>query len=139
MSKIVIKKRVSLDFLGDEYKGAELVFKTIPLTDYEKMRNDLPKSDPRLDELNFKLKNSVKLSDEESAELGDLIKEAENSNLNSFNLILKYLKEYYISGKFPDEKGNLEDIDSKEELGGLDQTTAVKCFQVLTGQDDPKD
>lgn len=35
MSKIVVKKRVSLEFLGDEYKDAYLDFESIPMRDYE--------------------------------------------------------------------------------------------------------
>jgi hypothetical protein len=35
MSKIVIKKTINLDFLGEEYKDSFLVFKSIPLKDYE--------------------------------------------------------------------------------------------------------
>lgn len=36
MSKIVIKKRIPLDFVGDEYKEAYIEFRTIPMRDYEK-------------------------------------------------------------------------------------------------------
>lgn len=36
MGKIVIKKRISLDFLGEEYKDAYLEFKTIAMKDYQK-------------------------------------------------------------------------------------------------------
>lgn len=32
---IVIKKKVSLDFLGEEYKDAYLVFQSIPLKDFD--------------------------------------------------------------------------------------------------------
>jgi len=35
MSRIVIKKRISLDFIGDEYSDCYLEFKTIPMKDYE--------------------------------------------------------------------------------------------------------
>lgn len=35
MGKFAIKKRVSLDFLGDDYKEAYLVFQSIPLKDFE--------------------------------------------------------------------------------------------------------
>lgn len=34
---IVIKKKVSLDFLGEEYKDAYLVFQSIPLKDFDKL------------------------------------------------------------------------------------------------------
>lgn len=36
MGKIVIKKRITLDFLGEEYKECYLEFKTIPMKEYEK-------------------------------------------------------------------------------------------------------
>lgn len=35
MSRIVIKKRISLEFLGKEYADCYLEFKTIPMKDYE--------------------------------------------------------------------------------------------------------
>lgn len=37
MSKYYVKKRISLDFLGEEYKDAYLSFKTIPVAEYESM------------------------------------------------------------------------------------------------------
>lgn len=36
MSRIVIKKRMSLDFLGEKYKDCYLEFGAIPMRDYEK-------------------------------------------------------------------------------------------------------
>lgn len=35
MGKIVIKKRIALEFLGEDYKDCYLEFKTIPMRDYE--------------------------------------------------------------------------------------------------------
>lgn len=40
---IVIKKRVDLDFLGDDYKEAYLVFKAMPVKDYESFTADVDK------------------------------------------------------------------------------------------------
>lgn len=34
---LVIKKTVSLDFLGEDYKDAYIVFKSIPLKDYDEI------------------------------------------------------------------------------------------------------
>lgn len=45
MSRIVIKKRVSLDFLGDEQKESYLLFKAISLSDYEKLVKEVDTSD----------------------------------------------------------------------------------------------
>jgi len=36
MSRIVIKRKISLDFLGEDYKDCYLEFKTIPMKEYEK-------------------------------------------------------------------------------------------------------
>lgn len=43
MGKIVIKKRVSLDFLGEDYKEAYINFKSIPALDYEQIQEDTKK------------------------------------------------------------------------------------------------
>lgn len=40
MTKILIKKRVPLDFLGDEYKDAYLVFRSMPISDFEKFQEE---------------------------------------------------------------------------------------------------
>lgn len=38
-----IRKRVSLDFLGDEYKDSYLIFKAIPIKDYEVFQDEIEK------------------------------------------------------------------------------------------------
>lgn len=38
---ILIKKRVSLDFLGDEYKDGFLTFSSIPMSEYESMNTKI--------------------------------------------------------------------------------------------------
>lgn len=43
MATIVIKKTVKLDFLGEDYKDDLLVFKAIPIKDYEKIVEDIDK------------------------------------------------------------------------------------------------
>jgi hypothetical protein len=73
VSKLIIRKRVELDFLGDEYKEAYLVFRSIPVSNYDKI-------------------------------LGE-IKGAVTTTKRPMRSCLKILKEYYIEGKFPDEKG----------------------------------
>lgn len=35
MADIIIKKRVTLDFLGEDYKADYLVFKSIPIDEYD--------------------------------------------------------------------------------------------------------
>lgn len=103
MSKLIIRKRVSLEFLGDEYKDAYIDFRAIPVDNY--------------DDLMTKVNEGA----------------ADNSKANK--AILDILKEYYLGGKFPNEKGELEDIDSKEELGGLTADAVLECFGKMTGQD----
>ncbi len=103
MSKLVIRKRVTLEFLGDEYKESFLDFKSIPVGDYDK--------------------------------LIDEIKEAGEGDNNAANaVILKLLKTYYIGGKFPNDKGILEELDSPDELNGLDKDAILECFGKMTGQ-----
>lgn len=40
---IVIKRKVSFDFLGEEYKDAYIVFKAIPVKDYAALTQKMPK------------------------------------------------------------------------------------------------
>jgi hypothetical protein len=132
MSKIVIKKHVSLDFLGEEYKGAELVFRAIPLSDYDDLMENMPVGDPALQELSQKAKDG-KLSQHEQAKLKELMRTSSETNKQSVHMIVKYLKKYFLSGKFPNEEGELQDV-SADDIDGLDQESAVKCFEQLTGQ-----
>lgn len=37
MADIVIKRKITLEFLGDDYKADYLVFKAIPINEYEKL------------------------------------------------------------------------------------------------------
>lgn len=39
---LVIRKRISLDFLGEEYKDAYLVFRAIPVNDLSEIQKGLP-------------------------------------------------------------------------------------------------
>lgn len=43
MGKIVIRKRVGLEFLGEEYKDAYLVFRAVPVSDYVNIEDELKK------------------------------------------------------------------------------------------------
>lgn len=37
MSKFFVKKKISLVFLGEDYKDAYIILKTVPVTEYEKL------------------------------------------------------------------------------------------------------
>lgn len=104
---MVIKKRISLDFLGEDYKEAYLVFRGIGLKEfeeYQKKGEDLEK----------------------------------DGAAGSFKLLGDLLSSHYLSGKGPNEKGELAEV-TKEEVEQLDIDTALKIFQLLTGQElDPK-
>lgn len=102
MGKIVIKKKISLDFLGEDYKEGYLVFKSIALKDFEKYQTEIA---------------SNKDNEEASAKL-----------------IIKILSENFEGGKFPDDEGNLFDVE-KEQLQDFDVTTIVNTFKILTGQE----
>lgn len=106
MPKTVIKRRMSLDFLGDEYKDAYFVFETVPVTEYEQMVND--------------------------------DKEAGQDRIKSTMIMFERVKSKFVTGKFPDENGELFDV-TKEDFS-VDEGTLVKCFQFITGQLlDPKE
>lgn len=141
MPKIVIKKRVSLDFLGEEYKDSFLVFQSIPLPDFESISKDMPDVDPRYAELVQKATDQQgELTPEENKELVKLREMNAGANSQNQKMIMSTLKRYFISGKFLDsETDELFDVTDKEDLDGLDQSTAIKCFYILTGQDGPKE
>lgn len=51
---IVIKKRITLEFLGEDYKDSYLVFRSIPLRDYELIIKEIDKnSDDNIKSLKF--------------------------------------------------------------------------------------
>ena len=97
---LVIRRKVSLAFLGEEYKDGFLTFRAIPLKDYEKI----------IDEIET---------------IGE-------DNKKSLTFISGILDKYYVSGKAPNEEGQLEDV-AKEDLGNLDSASVLECFQALTG------
>lgn len=104
---MVIKKRISLDFLGEDYKEAYLVFRGIGLKEFE----DYIKKGNELDQ---------------------------DSGAGSFKLLSDTLASHFISGEVPNEKGELAEV-FKNEISELDIDTALKVFQLLTGQElDPK-
>ncbi len=100
---LVIRKKVTLEFLGDEYKDAYLVFKAIPIGDLQKIQDKMPT-------------------------------ENDKDTSKAIPVMLEVLKDYFQDGKFPNEKGELEDV-TKEDLDNLDANSAVKCFQGLSGVD----
>lgn len=139
MSKLVIKKRISLDFLGEDYKDAFIIFRSIPLPDYEEISKQLPTSDPRFVQLK-QLKDSGSVTEEEQSEYDELAADEAKKNIGSFKIIIEFLKRYYITSGFPNEKGEIEPLDDVTELDNMDKDAAMECFNVLTGQDDdPKD
>lgn len=100
--KIVIKKRIDLDFLGTEYEKGYLQFRSISLADYEKLSSELKG-----------LKDDT-----------------------GVNFLLKTLKEHFIEGQFPNEKGELETVEI-EDLKDFDMETVIKVFNRFTGQELP--
>lgn len=107
MANIIIKKYISLDFLGDEYSKAQLVFRSVPVEDYKQ------------------LLESTKGQDDETG-------------LANIELTIATLKKYFVSGTFPDEKGEMQEVENAD-IGKFDKEVVLHCFNALTGQDsDPK-
>lgn len=104
MAKIIIKKRVDLDFLGKEYEKGYLVFKSISLEQYQKLSADL--------------------------------KELKERDDQAVTFLLNTLRDQYIEGKFPNDKGELEDV-SIDDLKDFDMETVINVFNRFTGQELP--
>ena len=100
---LIIRKKITLDNLGEDYKEAYLQFKSIPVGDLPAIQKELPKE-------------------------GD----SEEQKLQSIPTIMNILKKYFLDGKFPDEAGKLEDV-TRNDLDNLDQDAALHCFEGLTG------
>lgn len=83
--------------------------------------------------LNFK---SIPVS--EYSDIESKAKQFEKDNEGSVEYMLGLLKKHFIDGKFPNEKGDLEDVKA-DDLGGLDAESLINCFKTFTGQAiDPK-
>lgn len=134
--KIVIKKKVSLEFLGEEYKEAYFVFQTIPLPDYKEFMKSLPETSAEFAAVVKKI-DSGEYTDDDVAHLDELRKQRDSKDEKELDIIMNLLKKYFITGKFPNDKDELEDV-TKEDLSGIDQTCATQCFKILTGRADPK-
>lgn len=103
---IKIKKRVSLEFLGEDYKDAFLTFQSIPVGDLETIQ--------------------------------DTLNNLESEGKTSVAGILDVLKKYFITGQFPDDKGELQPV-IENDLDDLDPESCIACFKAFTGQElDPK-
>lgn len=133
MSKIVIKKKVSLGFLGDEYKDAYITFRSMPIKDYSAVMDRMPVTSSRFTALLNKSEREL-LTEKETNELEVLHEKQRKMNQDSFTIILDVLKEYFIEGKFPDESGKLFALKA-DDLEGLDSDSTAECFSILTGQD----
>ncbi len=135
MAKIVIKKKISLEFLGEEYKDAYLVFRTIPMSDYKSFSESIPEINPKYVELINKIESGVAI-EKDREEFLKLRDENSEANAQSHQLISETLVKYFYSGKFPDDNGKMQDLteDDAQEIVNIDKETAVTCFQILSGQ-----
>lgn len=81
MANIVIKKRVSLDFLGKEYEGSYLSFKSISVSEYEKLLGEFENVD------NTKsIQLTLKILEEHFLEGKFQNEKVEASDLNQFDV-----------------------------------------------------
>lgn len=79
---ITIKKRISLDFLGEEHKDSYVVFRGIPLADYEKY-----------------IAKNVAI-------------QKKGDNVGSVKLLIEVLQEKFIEGETSEGKLTSEDMAS---------------------------
>lgn len=81
MAKIVIKKRVSLDFLGEDYKDSYLMFKSMPISAYEKVIDDFAEADNKTS-----LKLTLKILEDNFVEGKFLGEDVVKEDLNQFDI-----------------------------------------------------
>lgn len=85
MGKFLIKKKISLDFLGDEYKECYIEFSSMPIAEYK-----------------------------EFVKKGEAVRKA-NENMRAVDLMTDKIKEHFLGGKLIGEEGLFdmakEDID----------------------------
>ena len=81
---LVIPKKITLEFLGDEYKDAYLIFKSIPITQLADMKAKMPNGD------------------------------AEDDKLKVIPIMLDILKEQFLRGEFPDLDGKMEPVQAED-------------------------
>lgn len=102
---MIIRKTISFDFLGEEYKDAYGVFASIPISEYTQISKTI---------------------------------DAETNSIKKSLLMLEKIKEKFLSGKWPDEDGKLQDL-KKEELDAADGDLLVAVYNRLMGVEaDPK-
>lgn len=88
MGKIVIKKKISLDFLGEDYKDGYLEFKSIPLKEYEeytKNISDVKDDDSAASQMIIDILNNNFLGGKFPDENGDLFS-VEKEQLLDFDI-----------------------------------------------------
>lgn len=101
---MVIKKRISFDFLGEGYEDAYGVFATIPISEYPDIAKTV---------------------------------DAEDNSVKKTQLMLEVVRKKFVSGKFPNDKGDLEDLTA----GGFDpdgELLLTVYNRLMGGTGDPK-
>lgn len=140
MSKVVIKKKIGLSFLGEDYKDAYFIFRSISLGEYKKLTGAIPTINPEFTALVAKIE-SGQAKEEDMGRFVVLQKENSAVNDESYEVILKTLKEHFLSGEFPSESGTLQKLEKSDadEMDNIDKETLVICFKTITGETlDPK-
>lgn len=101
MAEIIIKKKVTLEFLGEDYEDSYLVFRSISIQEFPALMKK--------------------------------VEAASDDNVKSLSAMIDMLQDHFVEGIFDKQKV------SQDDLGKFDAETIIKCFELLTGQADPKD
>lgn len=115
---IVIKKRVSLDFLGADYSGSYLTFRKIPVDDFEQNEAERQKA---------------------------MNADGTVDNIKATKHIVKVLKKYFVEGKFDGQEVKAEELgqfDDDTLITCLNQLTGQVPQEGQNGPEvniDPKD
>lgn len=81
---LLIRKKITCEFLGDDYKEAYLIFKAIPVSGLADIQNELPKGD------------------------------TDEDKMQAIPKTLEILKKYFLKGEFPGENGELEEVKAED-------------------------
>lgn len=112
MTSIVVKKRVSLDFLGEEYKEGYLVFTAIPVAELDKLQKKAAE-----------IQDKVEGNDSESAKASqDFIKEQVVSR--------------FVEGMIPQDGENV--VVTKDNITDLPPDVFIEAWQQMNGKISPK-
>lgn len=123
---ILIKKKLELDFLGEDYKESYLTFRAIPALDYTNIQEQIKSVKDGEDDKGIQLMLDVlKKYFHEGEVLGEKTEKDDLDALDPENIIKCFQK---LTGRMPDSEGTIS-IDPKDESSSTKQSTTEQLPQ----------